>query len=88
MLKPVDEEELEHSIQTQLALLQEQRDAVTPNRAEGVRQQYRLNEVMEEIFNGKADSSRVLRCLWNGRPIRIRKCRRGWVIPDRVSEGG
>ena len=86
LLKPVDEEELEHSIQTQLALLQEQRDAVTPNRAEGVRQQYRLNEVMEEIFNGKADSSRVLQLFVEWKTDPHQKMQAGMVIPDRVSE--
>ena len=86
LLKPVDEGELEHSIQAQLALLQERRDAVTPNRAEGVRQQYRLNEVMEEIFNGKADSSRVLQLFVEWKTDPHQKMQAGMVIPDRVSE--
>lgn len=86
LLKPVDEEELERSIRTQLALLQERRDAVTPSRAEGVRQQYRLNEVMEEIFNGKADSSRVLQLFAEWKTDPHQKMQAGMVMPDRVSE--
>ena len=60
--------------------------SVTPSRAEGVRQQYRLNEVMEEIFNGKADGSRVLQLFAEWKTDPHQKMQAGMVMPDRVSE--
>lgn len=89
LLKPVDEDELEQSIRTQLALLQEQRDAAVSasSRADGVRQQYQLDEVMEELFTGKIpDSSRVQRLFQELKLDMHQKMQAGMVMPDRVSE--
>lgn len=57
LLKPVDEEELRRSIESQLQILREQREARrmagSVSRTGGVRQQYRPDERMEGFFHGR-----------------------------------
>lgn len=91
LLKPVDEEELRRSIESQLQILREQREAQrmagSGSRAEGVRQQYRLDELMEGFFYGRTPDRERARALFGEMGIdQEQEMQAGILIPDRASE--